>query len=96
MAQRAATIAKDVVNTILMGHMDMTYTDARYVREGGFFAVQDAKARAESLLTMEYATFVTEKEECEGDRAGSRNIHMDWLEKVKDKTKTGPHLLSRR
>ncbi len=72
MAERAATIAKDVVNPILMGHMDMAYTDARYVREGGFFAAQDAKARAGLLLTVEYAIFVTEKEECEGDKAGSR------------------------
>jgi hypothetical protein len=87
MAERAATIAKEVVNTILMGNMDMAYTDARYVREGGFFAAQDAKARAGSLLTVEYAIFVTEKEECEGDKAGGRSIYMESQEKVKDKIK---------
>jgi hypothetical protein len=95
MAERAATIAKDMVNTILMGHTDMAYTDARYVREAGFFAAQDAKARAGSLPTVEYAIFVTEREECEGDKGGCRSIYMDWIEKVKDKTKTGPHPLSR-
>lgn len=54
---------------------------------GGFFAAQDAKARAGSLLTVEYAIFVTEKEECEGDKAGSRSIYMESQEKVKDKIK---------
>jgi len=77
MVQRAAIIAKDMVDTILMGHTDMAYTDAGYVREGGFFSAQDAKAWAGSLLTVEYAIFVTEKEECEGDKAGSRSIYID-------------------
>jgi len=87
MAQRAAIIAKDMVDTILMGHMGMAYINARYVKGGDCFSAQDAKARAGSLLTVEYAIFVTEKEECEGDKAGSRSIYMESQEKVKDKIK---------
>ena len=77
MAQRAAIIAKDMVDTILMDHMGMAYINARYVKGGDCFSAQDAKAWAGSLLTVEYAIFVTEKEECEGDKAGSRSIYMD-------------------
>ena len=80
-----------MVNTILMGHMDMDYMNARHVRGWDCFSAQDAKARAGSLLTVECAIFVTEKEEYEGDKAGSRSIYMESQEKVKDKIKkSGP------
>jgi hypothetical protein len=87
MAQRAAITAKDMVNTILMGYMGMAYINAWYVKGWDCFSAQDAKARAGSLLTVEYAIFVTEKEECEGDKAGGRSIYMESQEKVKDKIK---------